>query len=95
MKALRDKPPTLYSPTVSLLRLCHPLNLSHMTAPGLRPLQKEVKNLIARTHYLEPIVEADDLLAYAAGERIRLMEGDAFNPIQWWVKKLEDQPTVA
>ena len=30
-----------------------------------------------------------------AGERIRPMDGDAFNPIQWWVKKLEDQPTVA
>jgi hAT family C-terminal dimerisation region len=57
--------------------------------------KKEVKNLIARTHYLQPIVEADDLLVYAACERIRPMDGDAFNPIQWWVKKLEDQPTVA
>src|SRR2546429_9966498 len=37
MKALRNQPPTLYSPTANLLRLCHPLNLSHMTAPGLRP----------------------------------------------------------
>lgn len=40
-------------------------------------------------------MEADDLLAYAAGERVRPMDGDAFNPIQWWVKKLDDQLTVA
>ena len=57
--------------------------------------KKEVKNLIARTHYLQPIIEADDLLAYAAGERTRPVDGDAFNPIQWWVKKLDDLPTVA
>src|SRR2546423_11862089 len=37
MKALRNQPPALYSLTASLLRPCHPLNLSHMTAPGLRP----------------------------------------------------------
>ena len=43
--------------------------------------KKEIKNLIARTHYLQPIVETDDLLAYAAGERIRPMDGDTFNPI--------------
>jgi hypothetical protein len=23
------------------------------------------------------------------------MDGDTFNPIQWWVKKLDDLPTVA
>ena len=40
--------------------------------------KKEVKNLIARTHYLQPIVKADDLLAYAAGERTRPVDGDAF-----------------
>jgi hypothetical protein len=40
-------------------------------------------------------MEADDLLAYAAGERIRPMDSDIFNPIQWWVKKLDDLPTVA
>jgi len=56
---------------------------------------QEVKNLIARTHYLQPIVEADDLSAYASGERVRPEDGDAFNPIQWWVKRLDDLPTVA
>jgi hypothetical protein len=62
---------------------------------GAAAEKKEVKNLITRTHYLQPIIEADDLLAYAAGERIRPVDGDAFNLIQWWVKKLDDQPTVA
>jgi hypothetical protein len=57
--------------------------------------KKEIKNLIARTHYLQLIVETDDLFAYAGGERIRPEDGDAFNPIQWWVEKLDDLPTVA
>ena len=56
--------------------------------------KKEIKNLIARTHYLQPIIEADNLLDYANGERIRPKDGDTFNLIQWWVEKLIDQPTV-
>jgi hypothetical protein len=39
--------------------------------------KKEVKNLIARNHYLQPIVEADNLFAYPNGERIRPNDGDA------------------
>src|SRR5271163_1758804 len=37
MEALPSQPLILYSPTASLLRPYHPPNLSHMTAPGLRP----------------------------------------------------------
>jgi hypothetical protein len=83
---------TLYSPTASLLRLWKD---NYRKDAGAAVEKKEVKNLIARTHYLQPIIETDDLLAYAASERIRPMDGDALNPIQWWVKKLDDLPTVA
>ena len=85
MEALPSQPLILYSPTASLLRPYHRAAIE----------KKEVKNLIARTHYLQPIMEADDLLAYAAGERTRPVDGDAFNPIQWWVKKRDDLPIVA
>jgi hypothetical protein len=44
--------------------------------------KKEVKNLIARTHYLQLIIEADNLFVCANGERIRPNDGDAFEPVQ-------------
>jgi hypothetical protein len=48
---------------------------------GAATKKKEVKNLIARTHYLQLIIEADDLLAYVAGERIRHVRLDFLNAL--------------
>src|SRR5947208_11386455 len=97
MEALPSQPLILYSPTASLPRPCHPPNLSHMTAPGLRPF-----------HTLHPCVKVPNLLgsgpmgrnsamlkAESIGDVTRPKDGDAFNPIQWGVKKLDDLRTVA